>query len=115
MVFTFTPESERITASIIGSLTISYGSNVYAELPVTYTGYINSTDEEAIKEAIANGTIRKPVNTESNSPKWGLIIFIIILVLGIVSFVYLRLKYVRKQREAYIERRNNARERKHRF
>ena len=115
LVFTFTPESERITASIIGSLTISYGSNVYAELPVTYTGYINSTDEEAIKEAIANGTIRKPVNTESNSPKWGLIIFIIILVLGIVSFVYLRLKYVRKQREAYIERRNNARERKHRF
>lgn len=115
LTYKLVPDSDRLSASIIGNLTISYGSKVCLELPVTFSGYVNSTDEEAVREAIANGTIRKPDKVEKKSPKWGVIILIIILVLGIVSFVYIRIKYIQKQREAYIRRRNHARKRRERF
>lgn len=104
--------SERLSNSIIGTMTVSHGGDTYLELPVLYSGYVNSNDKDAVREAIANGTIRSKENSQKGSV--GILIFIIILLLGIVSFVYLRIKYIKKQREAYLRRRERARrQRKH--
>lgn len=93
--------SDRLASSIIGNLTVGFGDKTYIELPVTYSGYINSNDEEAVKEAIRNGTIRSKESNKSNSI---LKILIAILLIGIVSIIYLRIKYIKKQREAYMRR-----------
>lgn len=104
--------SEQLDNSIIGTLTVSHGDDIYMELPVLYSGYVNSNDKNAIREAIANGTIRSKENKKKSNI--AILIFVIILLLGIVSSVYLRIKYIKKQREAYLRRRERARrQRKH--
>ncbi len=99
---------------IIGKLKISDDMQEYISLPVTFSGYINSEDEEAVLAAYADGTLVRPKEKKTHRV---LIIFGVIFVIlasGIAA-LYLRMKYVQKKRAEYIKRREKAKKNKQSF
>ncbi len=107
--------SDRLEESIIGTLTVSDNDGAKISVPVTFSGYINSEDEEAVKAAIASGLIEDP--NKKDKPNIALIIVLIIIIIlaGGAVAVYFRMKYVEKQREAYRLKRDLARKQQRPF
>ncbi len=104
----FLLSTDRLTENILGSLVVTYDNVEYLRVPVKYSGYINSEDEEAVQAAIAAGIIKKP--KEKASPiKTFFIILLVILILGAALALFLRIQYVKRQRAAYRRRRDIAR------
>lgn len=103
----FTPSTDNIAKGLIGTITLKDNTQEYVSLPVGFSGYINSNDDEAIEAAYAAGILTRPKKEKSHA---GLRIFIIVVVvLGIIALaLYLRIMYIRKQREEYIRRREAA-------
>lgn len=100
--------SESAVDSLIcGYVNICYGETILHSVPVTYSGYINSTDEAAVAAAMADGIIKKP--SKFNFGK--LIIFtVIIACVCFAGFCYYkRMVYIKRKREEYIKRRDKAR------
>lgn len=109
--------TDRVAEGIIGTLTVSDAENTYLSLPITFSGYINSEDPDAVAAAIAQGIIEDPDADESgHSLRWLLILFIIIIILAaITGGLYLRMQYVQRQRELYRRRRDEARRTRNHF
>lgn len=106
---TYEMETDAIDKSIAGTIYIKNGEEILISVPVSYEGYINSEDKEAVEAAIAAGIIEAPKDKSIN---WILVFFIIILVIGAILagvYFYLRLQYIKKKRKAYIKKRNLAR------
>lgn len=89
--------TDRLESGVIGDLKVSYGDITYMKLPITYSGYVNSNDKEAIAQAKKDGTLRINPPGLGNSSFSIFLLIIIVLIIGGIA-VYLRLKYVRKQR-----------------
>ena len=104
----FLLSTDRLAENILGSLVVTFDDVEYLRVPVSYSGYINSEDEEAVQAAIAAGIIKKP--KEKASPiKTFLIFLLVIIIVGAGLALFLRVQYVKKQRAAYRRRRDIAR------
>lgn len=109
--------TDKINDGIIGTLTIKDMETTYLSIPITFSGYINSEDPDAVAEAIALGIIDDP-NAKSNKHplKVVLIIFVVImLIAAIAGGMYMRVQYVNRQRELYREMRDQARRKRDHF
>lgn len=98
---------ERLSEHIIGTLLYGNEAETYIELPISYSGYINSPDDKSVEETIASGVIKDTTKKKIPSP---IILFLILLFLGSGIFLYLRIRYIQKQRQLYRRRRNSARQ-----
>ncbi len=96
-----------LDSMICGTISIYYGEAFLYSVPVTYSGYINSTDEAAVADAMAKGIIKKP----SGFNLWKfIIIFIFAGAIAFAGFCYhRRMVYIRRKREEYKKRRDKAR------
>lgn len=102
--------TDRLESGVIGDLKVSYGDITYMKLPITYSGYVNSNDKEAIAQARKDGTLRiSPPNLGNSSFPVFIVIVIVLIISGVA--VYLRLQYVRKQRVLNDLKRKQAHER----
>lgn len=106
----FEPSADRLEEGYIGTLSVTYQGSTILTLPVSYSGYVNSTDEAAVQEAYENGTIRPSLKKEKKSYT-GVIIAIVVVVL-IVIILALRIHYVKQQRELQRQKRARAMRRK---
>ncbi len=94
----FEPSADRLDENYIGTLTISYPNASQAgteagcsiTLPVSYSGYVNSKDDTAVRQAYQNGEIRSALLTEKKSTKK--IVAAIVMTLAVIwLFVYANL------------------------
>lgn len=106
----FEPNSDHLEEGIIGTLSVKYDGNAFLTLPVSYSGYVNSTDAAAIEEARKNGTL-KPEYMYPEKDHTALIIGIVIGVIILLSLI-LRIRYVRQKAELERQKRARAMRRK---
>lgn len=99
--------TENLDNMISGNINIYDGEELVHSVPVTYSGYINSTDEEAVEAAIAAGIIKRPIHF--NFGKFILITLLLIIAFFVARYYLRRLAYVKKKRREYIRRRDKAR------
>ncbi len=109
--------TERVNEGVIGTITISSPTELYKEVPIKFSGYINSEDEAAVEAAIAAGIIERPKEKKKNVLGTILKILLIIVLIGAIGIgaLYMRYRYVMKQRALYRKRRDMARKQGTRF
>ncbi|MBQ8413114.1 MAG: D-alanyl-D-alanine carboxypeptidase [Lachnospiraceae bacterium] len=109
VTFEYTMTTDRLSESIVGDVAVYSEGKPLLSVPVTFEGYINSEDEDAVKAAVAAGIIENPNKFKFNFFKvFGTLILIAVVGLG-VAYAYARISYIKKKRRAYIKRRNAAR------
>ncbi len=84
--------ADNIEQNIIGTLDIKDDKNTYLSVPVSFSGYIKSNDPEAIRQAYADGTLRK-INNEADKKSLSIGF---ILIIAIVIFFLLPLNITKK-------------------
>ena len=99
----FEPSDERLEDGIIGTLTITNPdgmnfnstSSALITVPVKYSGYVNSKDEDAIKQAYDNGEIRSALLVRKKSVK-KIVVTVILILATIWLFIYANIFEPRK-------------------
>lgn len=84
---TFTPSADRLEEGYIGTLDVTYEGTTCLSLPVSYSGYVNSTDSVAVSEAYKNGDIRSALLKEKKSVMKYVVAVIFVLAV-IALFLY---------------------------
>ena len=111
----FEPSIYGIENNIIGELVVQDSSTVYYKLPVTFDGYLNSEDDEAVEAAYASGVLQRPPKEKSSPLGRILLITFLIIIIALAILFYFRLQYIRKKREQYKRRRDRAKRRNQSF
>ncbi len=93
--YEFTPSTDRVDDKIIGTLKLSYNGAVVAEQPVYFSGFVKSTDEEAMEEAKENNAINPAYDVSRKKNHTVLYVIIGVLALSILA-LFFRFLYVRK-------------------
>lgn len=83
----FTPSADRLEEGYIGTLDVSYEGSVCLSLPVSYSGYVNSSDNVAVSEAYKNGDIR-PALLKENKSVMKYVVAVIFVLAVIALFLY---------------------------
>ena len=91
----FEPSADRLDEGYIGTLNITCPNPAYmnmtapfvVSLPVSYSGYVNSKDDAAVREAYEKGEIRSALLTEKKSTK-KIVVAVILVLATIGMFVY---------------------------
>lgn len=107
--YNYIMSTNYLDQGILGNMEVKDGSTTLASIPITYSGYINSEDEEAVQAAIAAGIIEAPPKEKDKKgfPTF-LIIIITIIAVAVIAF-YLRYMQIQKMRKAYKKKRDLAR------
>ncbi len=93
--YEFIPSTDRVDDNIIGTLKVTYNDVTIVEQPVYFSGFVKSTDEEAMEEAKENDALNPAYATSKKKNHVVLYVIIGVLALSILALV-LRFLYVRK-------------------
>lgn len=107
--YRYVMSTDALDQGILGNIEISDGTNVLANVPFTYSGYINSEDEAAVQAAIAAGIIEAPEEKKVNILLIMVIALLAIVLITVFTIFYLRYMHIKKMRLAYKRKRDLAR------
>lgn len=108
LTMTFTPSADRLDEGYIGTLDIAYNQVSCLTLPVSYSGYVNSEDSDAVSEAYENGEIRDALLEEKTSITKYVVAVILVLLIAAL-FIYANVYEPRKRAASEKNRKNRSR------
>jgi D-alanyl-D-alanine carboxypeptidase len=107
--YRYVMSTDHLDEGTLGYIEVSDGATILAEVPFTYSGYINSEDEAAVQAAIAAGIIEAPKVKKVNKVLITVITILVIIAVTCFTIFYIKYRKIQKARLAYKRKRDLAR------
>ena len=107
--YRYVMSTDHLDEGTLGYIEVSDGATILAEVPFTYSGYINSEDEAAVQAAIAAGIIEAPKEKKVNKVLIIVITILVIIAVTCFTIFYIKYRQIQKARLAYKRKRDLAR------
>ncbi len=107
--YRYVMSTDHLNEGVLGYIEVSDEATILAEVPFTYSGYINSEDEAAVQAAIAAGIIEAPKVKKVNKVLIIVITILVIIAVTCFTIFYIKYRQIQKARLAYKRKRDLAR------